>query len=57
MGGYDLYGNYYENSQDAWNAETSQMQEIDNRLIKNQLHKQELEIKALKKELKTTKEK
>lgn len=37
MGGYDLYGNYYEKSSDAWNAETAQMNEIDNqRIVKEQ---------------------
>ncbi len=48
MGGYDLYGNYYDNSDDAWNAETAQMNEIDNNAIKNRLSSLErkLPIKA-----------
>ena len=30
-GGYDLYGNYYPNLNDAMNAEMAQCNEIDNR--------------------------
>ena len=35
MGGYDLYGNYYPNINDALNAEMSQCNEIDNRFNQN----------------------
>lgn len=31
MGGYDLYGRYYPNINDAYAAEMSQCNEIDNR--------------------------
>ena len=31
-GGYDLYGNYYPNLNDAINAEMAQCNEIDNRI-------------------------
>ena len=40
-GGYDLYGNYYPNINDAMNAEMAQCNEIDNRI--NQRKIQELE--------------
>jgi polyhydroxyalkanoate synthesis regulator phasin len=43
-GGYDLYGRYYPNINDAINAEMSQCNEIDNR------HNQR-EIRELKKKL------
>ena len=42
-GGYDLYGNYYPNLNDAMNAEMSQCNEIDNRF--NQKKINELERK------------
>lgn len=51
MGGYDLYGNYYERSQDAWDAETAQMNEIDNRANKRRLDQQDREIRELKRRL------
>lgn len=51
MGGYDLYGNYYESEQAAWDAETSQMNEIDNRAIRQRLDRQEREIAELKRRL------
>ena len=51
MGGYDLYGNYYSNSNDALNAELSQMNEIDNRRINIEMNKQKNEIERLKSEL------
>ena len=31
-GGYDLYGNYYPNINDAYAAEMGQCNEIDNRI-------------------------
>jgi hypothetical protein len=47
-GGYDLYGNYYPNINDALNAEMAQCNEIDNRInsqkidkILNQLQEQQ----------------
>ena len=43
MGGYDLYGTYYPNINDAINAEMSQCNEIDNRF--NQKKINELERK------------
>lgn len=42
-GGYDLYGNYYSNLNDAMNAEMAQCNEIDNRI--NQRKIKELESK------------
>lgn len=51
MGGYDLYGNYYESAQAAWDAETAQMNEIDNRASKKRLDEQEREIRILKQKL------
>lgn len=51
MGGYDLYGNYYESAQDAWNAETAQMNEIDNRANQRRIDEQEREIRRLKEQL------
>lgn len=42
-GGYDLYGNYYPNLNDAMNAEMAQCNEIDNRI--NQRKIKELESK------------
>ena len=42
-GGYDLYGNYYPNLNDAMNAEMAQCNEIDNRI--NQRKIEELESK------------
>ena len=51
MGGYDLYGNYYSNSNDALTAELSQMNEIDNRRINIEMNKQKNEIERLKSEL------
>lgn len=42
-GGYDLYGTYYPNINDAINAEMSQCNEIDNRF--NQKKIKELESK------------
>ena len=47
-GGYDLYGTYYPNLNDAINAEMSQCNEIDNRLnqkriddLERRLHEQQ----------------
>ena len=47
-GGYDLYGTYYPNINDAINAEMSQCNEIDNRFnqkkindLERQLYKQQ----------------
>ena len=47
-GGYDLYGNYYPDRNDALNAEMSQCNAIDNRInqekiddLERQLHEQQ----------------
>ena len=47
-GGYDLYGNYYPDVNDALNAEMAQCNEIDNRLnrkkideLRKKLHEQQ----------------
>ena len=47
-GGYDLYGNYYPDVNDALNAEMAQCNEIDNRLnrkkmddLERKLHEQQ----------------
>ena len=48
MSGYDLYGNWYASSQEAWDAETAQMNEIDNRSNQKRLDEQEREIRRLK---------
>ena len=45
-GGYDLYGTYYPNLNDALNAEMAQCNEIDNRI--NQRKIKELESKLQK---------
>jgi hypothetical protein len=39
MGGYDLYGTYYPNTQDALNAEIAQMAQIDARQAHDELEK------------------
>ena len=36
-GGYDLYGNYYPDVNDALNAEMAQCNEIDNRLNRKKI--------------------
>lgn len=40
-GGFDLYGNYYPNMNDALNAEMSQCNEIDNRINNQRIKKLE----------------
>lgn len=42
-GGFDLYGNYYPNANDALNAEMAQRNEIDNSI--NQIKLREIEQK------------
>ena len=44
-GGYDLYGNYYPNLQDAINAEMEQIAEIDARNIERQRMQYEDEMR------------
>ena len=44
MGGYDLYGNYYKNTQDAINAEMAQCAEIDRRHDRMDFERQEREV-------------
>jgi hypothetical protein len=46
-GGYDLYGNYYQNANDALNAEMSQCNEIDNRLNRQKMGELERELHEL----------
>jgi len=43
-GGYDLYGTYYPNENDAINAEMSQCNEIDNRFNMNKIQTLERKI-------------
>jgi polyhydroxyalkanoate synthesis regulator phasin len=43
-GGYDLYGNYYPNGNDAINAEMSQCNEIDNRFNKKKINELERKL-------------
>lgn len=43
-GGYDLYGNYYPNINDAMNAEMAQCNEIDNSINRKKI--EDLERKS-----------
>lgn len=43
-GGYDLYGNYYPNVNDALNAEMAQCNEIDNRLNRKKMDELERKL-------------
>ena len=43
-GGYDLYGTYYPNINDALNAEMSQCNEIDNRFNQNKINELERKL-------------
>ena len=43
-GGYDLYGNYYPNANDALNAEMAQCNEIDNRLNRGKIDELERKL-------------
>jgi len=43
-GGYDLYGNYYPNANDALNAELAQCNEIDNRLNREKMDELERKL-------------
>ena len=43
-GGYDLYGKYYKNANDALNAEMAQCHEIDDRLNRQKMDDLEREI-------------
>lgn len=43
-GGYDLYGNYYPNANDALNAEMAQCNEIDNRLNRKKMDELERKL-------------
>jgi len=43
-GGYDLYGTYYPNINDALNAEMSQCNEIDNRINSQKMAKLESKL-------------
>ena len=46
-GGFDLYGTYYPNANDALNAEMAQCNEIDNRSNSKKLSEQDKTIKKL----------
>lgn len=46
-GGFDLYGTYYPNANDALNAEMAQRNEIDNRSNSKKLSEQDKTIKKL----------
>lgn len=46
-GGFDLYGTYYPNANDALNAEIAQRHEIDNRSNSKKLSEQDKTIKML----------
>jgi polyhydroxyalkanoate synthesis regulator phasin len=46
MGGYDLYGTYYPNINDALNAEMSQCNEIDNRLNEKKINELERKLQG-----------
>jgi hypothetical protein len=43
-GGYDLYGNYYHDANDALNAEMIQCNEIDNRLNRKKIDELERKL-------------
>lgn len=43
-GGYDLYGNYYPDVNDALNAEMTQCNEIDNRLNRKKIDELERKL-------------
>ena len=43
-GGYDLYGNYYPNINDAINAEMVQCNEIENRLNEKKIRELEMRM-------------
>jgi predicted RNase H-like nuclease (RuvC/YqgF family) len=47
MGGYDLYGNYYQNSRDAMNAEMAQCASIDAGIAEREMKQQQTELNAL----------
>jgi len=47
MGAFDLYGNYYENSRDAHNAEDAQCAAIDARLAYDRAQQSESTLYSL----------
>jgi uncharacterized protein YlxW (UPF0749 family) len=47
MGSYDLYGNYYQNSRDAMNAEMAQCASIDAGIAERETRQQQTELNAL----------
>lgn len=55
-GGFDLYGTYYPDINDAINAEMSQCNEIDNRNNRNGIRSMEGKIAALFREIEMLKE-
>jgi archaellum component FlaC len=50
-GGFDLYGNYYPNADDALNAEMAQCNEIDNNINRKKIINQQREIDELRKKV------
>lgn len=46
-GGYDLYGNYYPNRNDACAAEIAQCNEIDNRINSQEISKLKKQVQSL----------
>ena len=57
MGGYDLYGNYYPKTQDALDAESCQMNQIDNNINQRKIEEQEYEMQFLRNRVKELEEK
>jgi len=47
MGGYDLYGNYYQDSRDAMNAEMAQCASIDAGIAEREMRNQQQSLNAL----------
>lgn len=50
-GGFDLYGNYYPNANDALNAEMAQCNEIDNRINQKKINDLERKLRLLEEQL------
>lgn len=50
-GGFDLYGNYYPNLNDAMNAEMVQCNEIDNRINQKKINDLERKLRLLEEQL------
>lgn len=50
-GGFDLYGKYYPNADDAMNAEMAQCNEIDNRINQKKINDLERKLRLLEEQL------